>query len=261
MLFYGINTLSGNIGALGLIDIGIYGETSNGWNFAVRGYNNTGRVFGYFAGNGIGVYGKQIDDDNKWGYLGGKTYSGSFGEDVHVGRNCQIVGNLTKSGGQFQIDHPMDPENKYLNHSFVEGPERTNIYNGNIILDSNGKATIQMPDWFEALNKDFRYQLTAIGEPGPGLYISEEINDNRFKIAGGPPGLKVSWMVTGVRQDKWAKANPLMVEEEKEPQFKSYYIHPELYGQPKEHQIKYARDPELMKLLKLPVQEFEMKQK
>jgi hypothetical protein len=32
------------------------------------------------------------------------------------------------------------------------------------------------PDWFSALNKDFRYQLTAIGAPGPNLYIAEEIS-------------------------------------------------------------------------------------
>lgn len=249
---YGENEGSGNIGALGLFNRGVYGEVQSFVDFAIRGWNEGGKVFGYIGGLGMGVYGKQSEDMNKWGYLGGATYSGAFGEDVWIGRNCQIVGNLTKSGGQFHIDHPLDPANKYLNHSFVESPERTNIYNGNVVLDNNGEATIEMPDWFEALNKDFRYQLTAIGTPGPGLYIAKEINNNQFSIAGGTPGLKVSWMVTGVRHDAWAEANPLVVEENKDPDIQGFYVHPELFGQPKEMQIEFGRNPELMKSVTLP---------
>jgi hypothetical protein len=50
--------------------------------------------------------------------------------------------------------------------------------------------------------KDFRYQLTCIG--GSALvYISEEIKNNRFAIAGGKQGLKVSWQVTGIRKDPY----------------------------------------------------------
>lgn len=50
-----------------------------------------------------------------------------------------------------------------------------------------------------------------LGAPGPNLYIAEEIHGNRFKIAGGKPGAKVSWQVTGVRHDAWAKAHPMQV--------------------------------------------------
>ena len=46
-----------------------------------------------------------------------------------------------------------------------------------LALDDKGEAEIDLPDWFGALNKDFRYQLTAIGAPGPNLYIAEEISD------------------------------------------------------------------------------------
>ena len=56
---------------------------------------------------------------------------------------------------------------------------------------------MNLPDYFQAFNGDFRYQLTAIGAPGPNLYIAEEISGNRFKIAGGKAGSKVSWQVTG----------------------------------------------------------------
>ena len=89
----------------------------------------------------------------------------------------KITGNLEKAGGSFKIDHPLDPANKYLCHSFVESPDMKNVYDGIVVLDRKGKAEIELPDWFGALNKDFRYQLTAIGAPGPNLYIAEEISE------------------------------------------------------------------------------------
>ncbi|MDJ0591212.1 MAG: hypothetical protein QNJ72_14650 [Pleurocapsa sp. MO_226.B13] len=105
-------------------------------------------------------------------------------------------------------------------------------------------------EWFEMLNCDFRYQLTAIAAPGSSLYIAEEIADNRFKIAGGEPGMKVSWQVTGVRQDRWAVANSVVTEEEKPDREKGYYLHPELYGQPEEKGIEWAKNPEIMGQMK-----------
>jgi hypothetical protein len=95
-----------------------------------------------------------------------------------------VIGNLSKGGGSFKIDHPLDPANKYLYHSFVESPDMMNVYNGNVVLDANGEAVVVLPDWFEALNRDFRYQLTCIGGFAP-VYIAEEIANNQFKIAGG----------------------------------------------------------------------------
>ena len=87
-----------------------------------------------------------------------------------------------------------------------------------------------LPDYFQALNNDFRYQLTAIGAPGPNLYIAEEIFGNHFKIAGGKPRAKVSWQVTGVREDAYAKAHRIKVEEEKPAGEKGHYLHSELFG-------------------------------
>jgi len=99
------------------------------------------------------------------------------------------------------------------------------------VLDANGEATVTMPNWFEALNKDFRYQLTAMGKPSPGLYIAEEMNGNRFRIAGGAPGGKVSWQVTGIRHDPYAKENPIVVEEQKPASEQGTYLYPKGYGQ------------------------------
>jgi hypothetical protein len=139
-----------------------------------------------------------------------------------------IKGNLTKGSGSFKIDDPLDPANKYLSHSFVESPDMMNIYNGVVILDSKGK--LDLPDYFQALNSDFRYQLTAIGAPGPNLYVAQEISGNHFRIAGGKPGAKVSWQVTGVRQDAYAKAHRIQIEEDKPARERGHYLHPELFG-------------------------------
>jgi hypothetical protein len=143
--------------------------------------------------------------------------------------NLSIKGNLSKGGGSFKIDHPLDPANKYLYHSFVESPDMMNIYNGLVTLDTRGSAWITMPDYFEALNRDFRYQLTSVGRPQPNLYIRKELSGNRFKIAGGKAGGKVSWQVTGVRQDAWANAHRIPVEVDKPAAERGHYLHPELY--------------------------------
>jgi hypothetical protein len=128
-----------------------------------------------------------------------------------------VNGNVIKEGGSFRIDHPLDPENKYLFHSFVESPDMKNVYDGIAVLDSKGEATVTLPDWFESLNKEFRYQLTAIGKPLPNIYVAEEVKDNHFKIAGGKSGSKVSWQVTGIRHDKYSEENRIKVEVEKTP--------------------------------------------
>ena len=73
---------------------------------------------------------------------------------------------------------------------------------------------MQLPTWFTALNTDFRYQLTPIGAWAQA-WIAEEIGGGGTFVVAGPPGQRVSWQVTGVRQDSWALAHPLVVEREK----------------------------------------------
>jgi trimeric autotransporter adhesin len=150
--------------------------------------------------------------------------------DVEIIGTLTVDGGINKSGGAFKIDNPIDPSGEYLSHSFVESPDMMNIYNGSVILDANGEAAVTMPRWFEALNRDFEYQLTAVGGPGPGLYVAEEVHENQFKIAGGKAGLKVSWQVTGVRHDAWANAHRIPTEEPKSARALGHYMHPELFG-------------------------------
>jgi hypothetical protein len=157
--------------------------------------------------------------------------------------DVDVDGRLSKAAGSFKIDHPLDPANKYLYHSFVESPDMKNIYDGTVALDASGAAVVHLPNWFSALNRDFRYQLTAIGSPSPNLYVAEEIHGNRFKIAGGKPGAKVSWQVTGTRQDVYANAHRIPVEEAKSEKERGFYLHPELFGAPPEKSIAAARHP------------------
>jgi len=174
--------------------------------------------------------------------------TGCFAGNFHG--NINVTGAITAGTKDFKIDHPLDPANKYLLHASVESSEMKNIYDGTVVLDENGQAVVRLPDWFEAANSSFRYQLTAIGAPSPGLYISQKISNNRFRIAGGKPGVEVSWQVTGVRQDVYATAHPLVVEQEKNVRERGYYIHPELYGAPEEKSVEWARNPAWMQQVK-----------
>ncbi len=153
------------------------------------------------------------------------------GRAAFFGGRVEINGLLSKGGGSFKIDHPLDPENKYLYHSFVESPDMMNVYNGNIITDVNGEAVITMPDWFEALNRDFRYQLTTIGQFAQAM-VANEINNNQFSIKTDKPGVKVSWMVTGIRHDAFANKNRIPVEEDKKGKEKGKYLQPGSFGKP-----------------------------
>jgi hypothetical protein len=216
---------------------GVYGSSLSGDGVCGYSISRYG-VFGQ-SDTSYGVYG--YSNSSYAAYLDGKVY---------------IRGPLEKPVSSFKIDHPLDPAHKYLYHCSVESPDMKNVYDGVVTLDYKGEAEIELPDWFGALNKDFRYQLTAIGAPGPNLHIAEEISDadttknysnsssssnnnnnSRFKIAGGGSGMKVSWQVTGIRKDPWANAHRIKVEEDKPDKERGYYIYPDLYDQPDEKGI------------------------
>jgi hypothetical protein len=269
------------------VGYGVYGDSKG--RIGVYGKSSSGHGVYGVSSSGYGVYGLSDTETavlgispNKFGVVGISPngtglYGASAGYYAAILRGkVKITGNLEKAGGSFKIDHPLDPANKYLCHSFVESPDMKNVYDGVVVLDDKGEAEIKLPDWFGILNKDFRYQLTAIGSPGPNLYIAEEIisdttitttkhdgshhdkdgyddsgghndnnnNESRFKIAGGTSAMKVSWQVTGIRKDPWANAHRIQVEEDKPDKERGYYIHPDLYGQPAENQINRFLFPE-----------------
>jgi trimeric autotransporter adhesin len=219
-------------------NVGVQGDTAVSNGTGILGTADTGHG-GWFINNDTGISTTLVVQNlsgSGWLMEADNATKGLMALDG--AGNFEIAGAISKAGGSFKIDHPLDPANKYLYHSFVESPDMMNIYNGVVTLDPKGRASVALPDWFEALNRDFRYQLTAIGAPGPNLYIAEEVSGNRFKIAGGKPGAKVSWQITGVRHDAWAEAHRIPLEVEKKGAEQGHYLHPEEFGKdPKEYGI------------------------
>ncbi len=134
--------------------------------------------------------------------------------DTRIDGHLHVGGNLSKAAGSFRIDHPLDPDNRYLFHSFVESPDMMNIYNGNIITNEKGLAVVVLPAYFEALNIDFRYQLTVLGRFARAV-VHRKIEGNRFTIKTSRPHTEVSWQVTGIRNDDYARNNRIQPEVDK----------------------------------------------
>jgi hypothetical protein len=222
------------------------GSALNAYNYGTQRYagefeilnpaSNNAAIYARTNGSGYAAQ-LEVNSDTSASALFARTTSNDPSSRAAVfSGGVSVQGNLTKSSGSFLIDHPLDPANKYLSHSFVESPDMMNVYNGNAVLGADGRAVVELPEWFEALNRDFRYQLTPIGGPGPELHVAEKIAGNRFAIAGGKPGLEVSWQVTGVRQDAYANAHRVAVETPKPAALVGTYIHPELFGAGPERQ-------------------------
>jgi len=152
-----------------------------------------------------------------------------------------VNGALSKASGSFKIDHPLDPADRYLYHSFVESPDMMNVYNGNVVTDADGYATVTLPDWFQALNRDFRYQLTVIGQFAQAI-IDREVEDNSFVIRTNLSNVEVSWQVTGIRQDAWANAHRVPVEEDKPAEELGTYLAPEVWGLPEELGLQWRQE-------------------
>ncbi len=186
---------------------GVFG--SGGSTAGVRGESGYVGVWGQAPSFGVYALATDTGTAQTYGVYAQCSNSKSFA--VYANGNVAVNGTLSKSAGSFKIDHPQDPEHQWLSHSFVESPDMMNVYNGNVVLDQNGSATVQLPAYFGALNREFRYQLTPIGAFAP-VFVSAEIKDNAFGISGGTAGLKVSWQVTGIRQDAYAAAHPIVVE-------------------------------------------------
>ena len=250
---FGVNSTTSGYGVVG--NTTATAGSSIGVIGSANGNSGTG-VFGEAFGTGasVGVEGVSAGlTDNATGVLGRLTgtvigsspaairgiqgpsltaYAGYFSGRVHVN------GTLSKSGGSFKIDHPLDPENKYLYHSFVESPDMMNVYNGNVVTDGDGLAVVTLPEWFEALNRDFRYQLTVVDDGDARGFVqvkvARKIADNRFTIRASAPGIEVSWQVTGIRKDPFAEKHRIPVEEDKSESERGTYLNPDAWGVPLE---------------------------
>ena len=213
---------------------GVYGTiNSAAANTAgVRGDNGNTNccgmgVAGFHAGQGIGVYGEAQNGFAVSGFSP-NNWSGYFQGSVNV------VGTLYKSSGAFRIDNPIDPAHSYLQHSFVESPDMKNVYDGVVTTNGKGFGAVKLPAWFQALNRDFRYQLTVVGKAhwDAKAAVWDEIAHNRFTIRTDQANVKVSWQVTGIRHDPYANAHRIETVVLKLGKAEGRYVHPQLYGKP-----------------------------
>ena len=221
--------------------IGVNNATS-GYAFGVQGISASPSGIGVHAtntstGGTVDIGGTQFLVNAFVGKTG--MFNVDYSGNTYIAGNLNVTGNLTKGGGSFKIDHPLDPANKYLSHSFVESPDIMNVYNGNVTTDRHGLATVVLPDYFDALNGDFRYQLTVMGKFAQAI-VAQEIANNRFVIRTSKPDVKVSWQVTGIRHDAYANAYRIPTEEDKPAAEQGYYLHPEVFGQPASKSIQAA---------------------
>jgi hypothetical protein len=220
---------------------GILGTSFSATGIRGTTYGGTGTDAGVYgksdAANSNGVIGEANNGTFAYGVWGKSTsgYAGYFTGNVHVTGTCCM-----SAEGSFQIDHPQDPGNKYLNMAAVASPEMKDVYDGIVVTGANGEALVTMPSYFEALNRDFRYQLTVVGQFAQAI-VSSEIKDNRFTIKTDKPNVKVSWQVTGIRHDPYAEQHPITSEQAKPANERGFYLHPELYNQPDSKQIDNAR--------------------
>lgn len=238
---------SGGVGVEGNTNaengIGVLGSASSatGFSFGVTGTSSSRDGTGVSGeatratGSNTGVYGYAHGDDGVgvWGVADGADGIAVHGQ-VKGGANYGVysTGNIGASGTKsFVIDHPQDPENKTLRHYCEEGPEPMNSYSGVVTLDAAGEAEVILPAYFESINRDFRYQLTCLRQFAP-VFVKDEIVGGRFVIAGGKPGMRVSWEVKGVRNDRFVQTHGAPVEQEKSESVRGTYLQPELYGLP-----------------------------
>jgi hypothetical protein len=250
----GNSTITGSYGTYGSGSTGVWGNsTGTGANVGVLGLGATG-VQG--VGDTWGVLGQSSSTSGSGGGFSNSTtgdalftYNQSGGYAAFFDGDVDVDGNLSKAGGSFKIDHPLDPANKYLYHSFVESPDMMNIYNGNATTDEQGSAVVKLPEWFETLNRDFRYQLTVMGQFAQAI-VASKVANHQFTIKTDKPNVEVSWQVTGIRQDAWANAHRIPLEVAKAPADRGLYLHPELFGAPAEKNIGLAHHPMIQKLLK-----------
>lgn len=220
---------------------GVHGESASTSGIGVYGLSTatSGTTYGMYAwsnsSSGRGIY-ANVNSATGVNYgVRGQTASSS-------GYGVYSAGNFGASGTKaFRIDHPSDPENKYLVHYSAEGPEPMNQYSGNVVTNAQGVAWVQLPEYFEQINRDFRYTLTILNE-GDGFAqakIWRKIKGNQFAIQTSSPNVEVSWEVKAIRNDLWVQKHGAPIEVEKVGNERGAYQHPELYGMPKERSMDY----------------------
>lgn len=176
-----------------------------------------------------------------------QTPATTFTDNVDALQSFTVGDRIQKGSGSFVIDHPLDPENKLLFHSFVESPDALNVYDGIAAFNQEGEVVIALPSYFEALHRDdVRYQVKGFSAPAPTIFVKTEVSDNQFTVAGGTPGETFSWQVTAVRNDLFIQDNPIINEvykRDNEFAVEGEFLYPDYYeNEPFLSKMKRALD-------------------
>ncbi len=115
--------------------------------------------------------------------------------------NLTIKGHIMGSNKFFRIEHPAKPDEAYLIHACLEGPESSVYYRGRAQL-VDGRAVIRLPDYFEPLTRsEGRTVLLTPEGREPFLLSYESIVDGTFNVYGTRHDGAFSWEVKAVRAD------------------------------------------------------------
>jgi len=234
---------TGGHGVKGIGVNGIVGESNYTAGYGVFGRNNSA------ADPGIGVYGVGVTGVSGQSTNNALSYGLYSHDDCGIYNNLDVGGAFSANGTKsFIIDHPADPDNKFLKHFCIESNEVLNMYRGTVILNDQGEAIVELPAYFSTININFSYQLTPVGASMPNLYVKSEIGaNNTFVLSGGAANAKVSWTVYTERNDKVMQNNPDMKNSEplKTGKYKGKYCNPEFFGKPKSAGFLYRPTPSL----------------
>jgi len=144
-----------------------------------------------------------------WSGGGVCTFDLFAGGAMYVGTDfanpaCAFYSDGTK---HFVIDHPLDPQNRSLNHVCIEGPEAAVYYRGSGRL-VDGRVEVELPEYFEALvRRDERtVMLTAVCDEDEPVAVlaASPVRGGRFTVraAGGTnKRQRFHWEVKAVRAD------------------------------------------------------------
>ena len=235
--FESFSTSGTGIEAVAVGQIAVRGD-NNGTNFSA----SYGGFFTTESSSGVGVQGINVNSgaaNTPYGVRGqASTATNGFG--------VFASGDLGASGVKpFRIDHPADPANKYLLHYSSESPFPQNFYNGTVTTDEKGMAWVDLPDYFEEINTNFKYTLTVIEDEASTTFVQakvgRKIKNNRFLVMTSAPHTEVSWEVKADRNDLRIQHNRPTDVREKTGSERGKYQHPEYYGLSEEMSISYVQ--------------------
>ena len=219
-------TSTSGYGVAGAGKIGVEGAAADGTSYGRLGQTTSGVQGVSSTINGSGVIGQADTGGLAFGVWGRSTggYAGFFSGDV------EVTGALSSTAAGFLVDHPDDPTGQLLGQAYVASHEMLSTYSGNVVTDADGRATVRLPRYVPSLNEDFRYQLTVVGSFAQAI-VGQKVRGSSFTIRTSEPGVEVSWQVTGVRSDAYARRNPFVAERSKRGPMAGRLLRPDLHGQ------------------------------